>query len=295
MLSAFISLFLYVVIGHVTLEKGSSGMLKWGKDGHSITAIVAQYFLSDKAQSAIGKLIPNGDLEAIASWADEVRHERAYAWSAELHFINVEDYNCTFVYARDCVENECVAGAIHNYTRRAIDETLSLDQRSEALKFVVHFLGDIHQPLHCGWKSDKGGNTIHVKLDFGHFKKSENLHAVWDDYIIYEEMDTNFSSNYTLYAENIIVRIKTGTFQDEVVENWLSCPSNEAYPCTTLWAQESISFACTNAYRYKNGKLIESGDTLYEDYYERNIGVVENRLARGGYRLAQLLNMMFQS
>jgi len=288
-------LFVSLCVHGVIEQKVNSGILRWGRDGHAMTAIIAQYFLSDKTQAAINELIPNGDLEAIASWADEVRNEPAFAWSEKLHFINIPNYNCTFIYKRDCVDNWCVAGAIRNYTQRAVDKTLSLEQRSEALKFVVHFVGDIHQPLHVGWTTDRGGNTIHVELKFGHFTNTENLHAVWDEYMIYNEMDANFSGNHTLWAENSIIEIKTGTFQGEVVKSWLDCPSGEAYPCSTSWAEESIGFACKNAYRYKNGNLIKSGDTLYEDYYEKNINIVENRIARAGYRLAQTLNMLYDS
>jgi len=289
-----ISLFVHVAFGRVSIEQDPSEILRWGRDGHAITASIAQYFISGATFAAVSKLIPRGDMPAIASWADEVRNEQAFKWSAPLHFIDVLDYNCTFIYDRDCKHDRCVAGAIANYSNRAIDTSLSLEQRSEALKFVVHFVGDIHQPLHCGWTTDKGGNTIHVNLDFGNYhNKNENLHAVWDEYMIYDRMDANYSSNYTLWAENMIVQIKSGTFQGETVDDWLKCPSNEPYPCTTEWAEESIGFSCNNAYRFKNGNLIKSGNTLYEDYYERNIEVVENRLARGGLRLAQLLNLMF--
>merc|ERR1719317_131303 len=254
-----ISLLVHSAMGRSILGYDPSEILRWGKEGHAMTAIVAQYFVSNVTQAAISELIPNGDMAAIASWADEIRDDPAFAWSAELHFIDIVDFNCTFLYNRDCKYDWCVAGAITNYTKRAVDMSLSLEQRSEALKFVVHFVGDIHQPLHVGWTTDRGGNTIKVKLQFGHFSKEENLHAVWDEYMIYNEMDANFSSNHTLWAEDTIVRIKTGTFQDEVVKEWLDCPSDEAYPCSTSWAKESIGFACANAYRYKNGDLIKSG------------------------------------
>lgn len=276
------------------LPRGNTGLLRWGKDGHAMSAIIGQYFLSEKTYEAVSELIPNGDLEAIASWADQVRNEKEFAWSAPLHFIDVKDYNCTFVYDRDCKHDRCVAGAIANYTLRAIDDSLSHEQRSEALKFVVHFVGDIHQPLHCGWTSDRGGNTIKVHVDFGHFHDAvENLHAVWDEYMIYDRMDANFSGNHTLWAENTIREIVTGKFQGQAVDSWLDCPNGEEYPCTTAWAEESIGFSCNNAYRFQNGELVKSGNTLYEDYYERNIEVVENRLARAGYRMAKLLNLMF--
>jgi len=288
-------LLVHSAMGRSILGYDPSEILRWGKDGHAMTAIVAQYFVSDVTQAAISELIPNGDMAAIASWADEIRHEPAFAWSADLHFIDIVDYNCTFLYNRDCKNDWCVAGAIANYTKRAVNMSLSLEQRSEALKFVVHFVGDIHQPLHVGWTTDRGGNTIHVHLDFGNIHNTENLHAVWDEYMIYYRMDANFSGNHTLWAESTIAKIESGKFQGETVGSWLKCPYGEPYPCTTEWAQESIGFSCSNAYRYKNGELVKSGNTLYEDYYERNIEVVEIGLARGGYRLAWLLNMMFDA
>merc|ERR1719233_2136533 len=292
MMLPFLSLFINVATGKLILSEYDSGLLRWGKDGHAMSAIIGQYFSTETTQAAVSKLIPDGNLEAIASWADEVRHEKEFAWSAPLHFIDVLDYNCTFVYNRDCKHDWCVAGAIANYSRRLVDTSLSLEQRSEALKFVVHFVGDIHQPLHVGWTTDKGGNTIKVHLDFGHFHNTENLHAVWDDYLIYWRMDANYSGNHTLWADNTVRTINTGKFQGEYVDSWLDCPIDEDYPCTTAWAEESIGFACNNAYRFANGELVKSGNTLYDDYYERNIYVVENRLARAGFRMARLLNTL---
>jgi hypothetical protein len=136
-------------------------------------------------------------LAKVADWADQARYSAAYHWSGPLHYIDVRDdllpegcpvhdagssSSCSFNYARDCVEDVCVAGAIVNYTQRLKSQIHPLrssesnehsqqllrqlpshtsvsanSSDSESLKFLVHFVGDIHQPLHCSRKTDKGG------------------------------------------------------------------------------------------------------------------------------------------
>jgi hypothetical protein len=143
---------------------------------------------------------PCSPLALVADWADQVRYYHDYHWSAPLHYIDVRDdlvaggcpatnatfstsactdnhYRCTecfFNYTRDCVNDVCVAGAIVNYTHRLVVSATtqrvgsrqaplpSPSTTSEALKFLVHFVGDIHQPLHCSRTTDRGGNDIKV-------------------------------------------------------------------------------------------------------------------------------------
>lgn len=106
----------------------------------------------------IFNLLPRHEnLTRIASWADEIKRRPEYRFTSSLHYVNPKDdepHMCRFDYQMDCPEGRCIVGAIFNYSKRADPSTgLSHDAQVEALKFLVHYVGDIHQPLH--------GNLIH--------------------------------------------------------------------------------------------------------------------------------------
>jgi hypothetical protein len=250
----------------------------WGNVGHTIVGSIAQQYLSTTAQSMVSQLI-SGDLSTVATWADNVKHTSAYAWSAGLHYIDTPDWECGFTPSTDCVGGECVSGAIANYTKRL--ETSDKDGQIEALKFLVHFVGDIHQPLHVGFTTDKGGNTYS-----GSFLQysDKNLHAIWDEYIIYEKMDTEYSRSEADYLTYLLGRASgdLATF----VQTW------DAYAlhAENKWAVESAKSACKYAYTDENGDAIADGFKLGDGYYKFVINEVEQDLVKGGIRLAALLN-----
>lgn len=269
--------------------------LGWGKDGHDITASLAQLMLGPAAMQACANLLPsnNGQLVQIANWADQVKSKPAYRWSAPLHFINTPDWACTYYRSRDCVlngvPNFCVDGAIQNYTKRVVDQNLPFEQQQEALKFLVHFVGDIHQPLHVAFTSDKGGNTI-----TGTFEgQSYNLHAVWDEGIILKRMSDDFGGSQTAYMQYLSTQINTTWAGDQA--KWVSCQSGEL-ACSDEWAVQTLDFACSNAYVEADGKThITSGFNLGDPYYDRNYPVVDLQLAKAGVRMAHVLNKLFES
>jgi len=269
--------------------------LTWGPAGHSLVAAIAQTLLNDSATAAVLNLLPesNGNMAAVASWADQMRH--TYPWSAELHYINTPDWACTYEYDRDCqykgVPNICVDGAIQNYTARLLDTSLPFDQQNEALKFLIHFVGDIHQPLHCGFTTDEGGNTFK-----GHFNgKEENLHEIWDSAILAERIDNDFNKNQTDYLTYLVQQINTVWMGQ--ANGWEVCNTTTPdFDCSTQWAVESINLACRYSYVEANGKThIKTGFTLGDPYYERNMPIIEFQIAKGGVRLAQVLNAIFPS
>lgn len=143
----------------------------WGKEGHEIVGNVAWSLLSSTARAATTQILSFNQtgksssfectencspLALVADWADQVKYSSAYHWSAPLHFIDVQDQeipghcrvnnhtNCHFVYDRDCRDNFCVAGATMNYTHHLKNQESALGKQ-ESLKFLVHFVGDIHQ------------------------------------------------------------------------------------------------------------------------------------------------------
>ena len=142
----------------------------WGPVGHGLVARLAQSQLTPIANNWVQEFIPNdlnGDLSRIASWPDLLLYANTnpldynqWQWSRELHYINTPDWNCTYSAARDCVRERCIEGALKNYSSRLVDDNCDYAEQQEALFFLVHFLGDVHQPLHCGFRSDFGGNSV---------------------------------------------------------------------------------------------------------------------------------------
>ncbi|KAF4662994.1 hypothetical protein FOL46_005039 [Perkinsus olseni] len=124
--------------------------LAWGHDGHAVVAQLSQERITDETREAIDAIMGEGvPMSNYSSWADNVKHGHhghEWKWSSPLHYADTPD--CHFDYTRDCKNDYCVAGALKNYSRRVVDESLPLEQRQEALKFIVHFVGDAHQPMH---------------------------------------------------------------------------------------------------------------------------------------------------
>ncbi len=161
----------------------SSVAFAWGGAGHRVVAQMAEARLSAPAAAEVRRLLAVSGattMADVASWADDVRDlpgETALAKATtRMHYINFADERCLYDAARDCPGGQCVVGAIDHYASVLDDRTRGDAERAEALRFLVHFVGDVHQPLHAGYRSDRGGNNHQVQID----GKGSNLHAVWD-------------------------------------------------------------------------------------------------------------------
>ncbi|XXG83750.1 hypothetical protein AAC387_Pa10g1436 [Persea americana] len=262
----------------------------WGVDGHFIICTIAQHRLSEAASDAVNQLLPdNGenDLPSLCAWADRMRFR--YHWSAPLHYINTPD-TCTYEYARDCKDESgekgfCVAGAINNYTNQLLTYGNSSSKNqynlTQALLFLSHFMGDIHQPLHVGFASDRGGNTINVHW----YTRTAVLHHVWDASIIETAEERFYSSS----VEELIKAIEQNITKEwaDQVQKWEKC-SYGKITCPDIYASEGISAACDWAY-----KNVSEGSTLEDEYFLSRLPIVNLRLAEGGVRLAATLNRIF--
>jgi hypothetical protein len=284
----------------------------WGKDGHSIIAAIAQSLLTPAALKGSLALLahdtpPSPSLANVSSWADAMTHTPQFKWSGPLHFTNVQDSspacitktgygNCTFVYKRDCVDREgnnpgfCNAGAIANYTTRLIkglgsSKTSTATPTVQALKFLVHFVGDIHQPLHCGMLADRGGVKINVQFPVNDQGSKWNLHNVWDFGLIVNH--EGLEGEWAPVAKDLQQQLKGWD-----TNAWQQLTDPKA------WVQESLDQATRYAYRFANGTEIPR-TTGYDDQivlgdslapYMSHGGVIEVQLAKAGVRLATLLN-----
>jgi hypothetical protein len=147
----------------------------WGPEGHNLVARLAAARLTPAAAARVAEILgPGVTLASISSWPDQVRRERTE--TAPWHYIDIPIDKPHLDMARDCPKGACVVTKIEDFEKVVADPTATPVARKEALMFIVHFVGDMHQPLHSSDNKDKGGND--VKLDF--FGKPSNLHSVWD-------------------------------------------------------------------------------------------------------------------
>lgn len=247
----------------------------WGQEGHSIVAEIAQRRLDANAREKIQALLkdeaPEADapqiaLASIASWADDYRskHDESRNW----HFVDIPYERNTYDPAVDCKRDpkfgDCIINAIARFKAALSDCSKSPKERAEALKFLVHFVGDIHQPLHAAERNnDQGGNEVQVTF----FGQPMKLHAVWDTGIIM----------HTVYA--------WGTYVERLETKWFPGRDLTGLDGGTPvdWALESHEFARELAYN------IPDGSVLGDNYYRDSLPVVDRQLALGGVRLARLL------
>lgn len=289
----------------------------WGVDGHTIVAHIADHYLTPEVSKLLHDDLYNVSLNNASDWCDDFDHTYTGRWSAPLHFINYENGACSFKWARDCKDDWCNAGAIVNYSRQIFDTSISKADRFTALKFVVHMMGDIHQPLHVSDGSNYGGNSI--KIPFPHISANEanwsgretNLHAIWDDQLLVQDI---YDTENAKKIEDAKRKLKGGwvpNYHDwwvlaDALEKRLD---GEWAANKTVWqaemagsrnatklreglsivAQESAAYSCKVAYNYADGSAVKGGDVIDHDYYLRAAPVIEEQLAKGGVRLAVLL------
>lgn len=265
----------------------------WSKEGHILTCRIAQALLEPEAAEAVENLLPNyvkGDLSALCVWPDQIRHWYRYRWTSPLHFIDTPDDACSFDYSRDChdphgLENMCVAGAIQNFTSQLSHFREGTSDRrynmTEALLFLSHFMGDIHQPMHVGFTTDEGGNTINLRW----FRHKSNLHHVWDREILLTALADYYTKDLDLLQQDIEGNFTDGSWSDDV-SSWRHC--DDLASCINKYAVESIDIACKWGY-----KSVKPGETLSDDYFDTRMPILMKRIAQGGVRLAMILNRVF--
>jgi S1/P1 Nuclease len=236
----------------------------WGREGHQIAAAVAEDHLDETTKVMIQSLIGNNHLYSIATWADDIRKERRD--TAPWHYVDIP-LGSTYDVNRDCPPpNSCVVVKIAEFVKVLTNKQANRNDRAEALKFIVHFVGDIHQPMHAVGEA-KGGNSIHVSfLESGRCGRYDcNLHGVWDSDLIGHTGLTR--EEYAPHEEELIGTGKLEALADGTPEQW---------------ANESLKFA--------EAAWVPDGTDLNERYYDKQIKVVDRQLALAGLRLAKLLN-----
>jgi len=230
----------------------------WGADGHRLVAEVAEAQLTPQAASEVNRLLalePGATLVSISNWADEFRSPATAAW----HYVNFgREAGCSYEAAPICVEGTCVVGAI-NRQLGVLGSNAPDEQRLKALKYVVHFVADVHQPLHAGYADDRGGNRYQLQA----FGKGSNLHALWDTLLI-----QNWRGGQSALSDAV-----------ERAAGIVDSGANEP----KAWAEQSCQIVATDGF-YPDGRMIDTG------YVERWSPTLSNQLGLAARRLAIALN-----
>jgi len=260
----------------------------WGPEGHAIVADIAQQHLSPIASAQVAALLRQeglSRLDEISSWADANR--KAMPHTGGWHYVDIPLHANDYVAARDCHRGDCVVAKIDQYAHVLADTSATPQARLEALKWVVHLVGDIHQPLHAEDNHDKGGNTVQVQF----FGRGTNLHSVWDGQIIRQALDLTPGPNYTFdhaIVQSDAMKLDAGITAAER-KAWAPAGPLSALGSEAIgWADESHRLAQQVAYT-DLGK--PSSEAWSQRYQRKAWPVVETRLEQAGVRLAAVLNV----
>ncbi len=234
----------------------------WGPEGHKIVARIAEGRLTPQARMGVSELLGDESMMDVARWPDEVRKQPKYAWT-NFHGVTLSAGADRFVYTRDC-RKSCVVKLLSRCTERLKNPETSREDRIVALKCIVHFVGDSHQPVHA----ERAGDKKSPQVDF--FGRDARLHAVWDGLILLRA-----GKPWERYAEELS-KIKTAQ-----AAKWAATvdPSewvNESWQCTVKYVRD-----------------LPADNKITPAYCKRALPVLEQRLQMAGVRLAATLNAIF--
>jgi hypothetical protein len=243
----------------------------WGPEGHEVIARIAADNLSPAAHLRISQFL-GGDAPALmvldSNWADEIRADRP--GTTNWHFVNIEIGSKGYDPRRDCARDDCVVAQINRDIAVLRDPKAPHAAKIEALRFLIHFVGDLHQPLHAADRRDKGGNGLIVFVK----NRRTNLHRVWDEDLVEAQ-----GADASAVAGNI----EAGLSPQDKAKIAAGTPAD--------WANESFVLASKEIY----ARIPSRGPVrLPRDYAGREKQAVRLQLARAGIRLATLLNGIYR-
>lgn len=271
-----------------------SSVNAWGSLGHTTVAYIAQNFVCDKTAQFAKQLLNDSSsayLANVATWADSYRNEPGGGFSSVYHYIDALDNppeSCNIDYERDCPAEGCIVSAIANYSSRAFEEEVGIVEQQKALKWVIHFVGDVHQPLHVE-NIAVGGNLINVTFNGA----KTNLHSIWDTAIPQKAVGNFSQANALAWANNLTSEIKHGMYKKES-RTWLKgINASDPIDSSLNWARGANQYVCSTV--LPNGPDAVFGKELSGEYYESAIPVVKKQIATAGYRLAKWLDVIVEA
>jgi nuclease S1 len=250
---------LHLILAVSLIGVSPTRTLAWGEKAHRIIAALAWFKLKDEYKAKVRELLgektsdPNGPLVAIATWAD--LRATQYPDERKWHFVDIPLSASAYDEKRDCADKNCILAKLD---QKKVELQLSRNRqtRIDALKYIVHLVGDLHQPLHCTDNNDSAGNRVQVKF----FGKVTNLHKLWDSDMIE----------------------RTGLSEEQYVSKLKGIPTSRGNWFAD-WANDSHTIA--RKYVYVMSRDIELGQA----YYKTNLPVLDRQLATAAEKLAQVL------
>jgi len=251
-----------ILIAWLPLNAGA-----WGMTGHRIVGQIADDYLTAKARKAVTQILGAESMAMASNWPDFIKSDSTYNYLSSWHYVNLPaglDHEGVFNF----LDTDKQANVYHKIPEMIAilkDKNQTADQKKMAMRLLIHFLGDIHQPMHTGRKEDLGGNKINV-LWFG---QKSNLHRVWDEQLIdYQQL------SYTEYAAAInhpdkmqLAQWRKTSLEECVEESYLA--ANKIYAAT------------------------KTDDKLSYHYNFEFVNLLNEQLLKGGVRLAQILNTIY--
>ena len=239
----------------------SSFVLGWGKTGHRIVGKIAETYLTKNAKTQIKKLMGHHDLSRMSNWADEIKSDPSWKIANDRHWCTIPDGE---LYEKDKHSGKAVE-KVNDFISVLKNKKSKKEDRQIALKFLIHLIGDLHQPMHVGNGIDRGGNDIKLKW----FNAPTNLHRIWDsDLINLQELSYSEYSDYLMLNED---RGKIRKWQGDDV-------------LTYIHESRDLRNQCYDF----------SGENLKWEYFYKHKELLEKRLLQGGVRLSGELNRIFK-
>jgi hypothetical protein len=235
--------------------------LAWGKVGHNMVAEIALTYLNKGVKDSVQKYLGTMTFQEASTWMDDVRSDHSFDYMKTWHYADVEKDKTYVRREEEDAVNE-IEKSIQELTNKS---KLSKEKINTDLKLLFHLIGDLHQPLHCGYASDKGGNDI--KMDFN--GKPTNLHSIWDSRII-ESRLTDVQKGVTDLCKSLTPEDIKKYEKIDVIE----------------WYKESRGNLFI-VYDYPTAGI-------NDEYITKSLPIIEKQLMVAGLRLASVLNETFK-
>ncbi len=248
----------------------SFALVSWGVIGHRAIGKIAENHLSPKAALAVKDLLGDQSLADVSTYADEVRSKPEYKYTGAWHYVNMPLGLSEAEFSKKVtgMADDNVYKALVKCEHELINPATSREQKIFDLKFIVHLVGDLHQPMHVSRTEDKGGNSIQLSFN----GQGTNLHRLWDSGLI-ERKGLTFEQMAVQYDKASPSAIKA--LQADPIIKWLF----ESYQASsTLYAEVDAM----------------KGRSIEDAYYTAHLPIIEDRIQKGGIRLAGVLNALFE-
>lgn len=237
--------------------------IAWGVDGHRIVGVSALPWLDGTAHRQVVEILGNDEaatLEQACNWPDQVRETPEWEWSSPLHFVNIPRTSRHYDRQRDCRDGRCVTEGIIRYANDLQRGTLNGLQQWQALAWLCHLVGDLHQPLHAGYRDDRGANQVFIEYQ----GEKLNLHYFWDTALVRSRLEDD------------------GHWERPIDKVSWARPQSWKLSSVAEWTDESHALVASSAY--------PGSSTIDEGFADASWLLVRRQWQKAGYRLAMVLN-----